>query len=457
MPILREIKEFIATSLFGDVIERAVASAVSVRVDDSPGWDALTRRGPADRPWSELAEDVTDALKAWRKNFFVRRLVTLTRSYVVGNGIAVTSKLPEVDEFIHEFWSHDKNRLDRRLGPMCNELTRAGELFPVLFTNKVDGMSYIRFVPASQIREIKTDEDDYEAELEYGQMQYTTTELKWWIGIDHPNAYKPRYRKLSPLMLHFAVNRPIGATRGEGDLGTVLPWAKRYSEWLKDRVRLNRRRTRQGVLDVTINDDTMVEEKRRQLATSNPLDHGIYVHGPGESVAMHNLAIDARDAKEDGKALRLAVVTGANVALHYIGEGEGTNYATAQEMGEPTARFYTDRQTQLCTFLGDLVKAAYKRKVALGKAQPLKDLQLVTSVAEVARADNESLAKAARDVVGALCDMKEQGWIDDATAMRIAFKFTGETLTEDEIKYILSQKDESHDTEQDVDDVEDTE
>ena len=451
MPTLRER---IAHSLFGDIIERAAAAAVSVRVDDSPGWDALTRGGPADRPWSELAEDLTDALKAWRKNFFIRRLVTLTRSYVVGNGIAITSRLPEVDEFIRDFWYHDKNRLSRRLGPMCDELTRAGELFPVLFTNKVDGMSYTRFVPASQIREIHTDEDDYEAELEYGQTQHTTIELKWWIGIDHPNAYKLRYRKLPPLMLHFAVNRPIGATRGEGDLGTVLPWAKRYSEWLKDRVRLNRRRTRQGILDVTINDETMVEEKRRQLATSNPLDHGIYVHGSGESVAMHNLAIDARDAKDDGKALRLAIVTGANVALHYTGEGEGTNYATAQEMGEPTARFYTDRQTELCTFLGDLITAAYKRKCALGMAQPLTDLQLVTSVAEVARADNESLAKASRDVVGALRDMREQGWIDDATAMRIAFKFTGESLTEDEIKRILSQNEEQNTEQPDAEDTE---
>jgi hypothetical protein len=31
---------------------------------------------------------------------------------------------------------------------LCDELTRAGEVFPVLFTNRVDGMSYVRSISA---------------------------------------------------------------------------------------------------------------------------------------------------------------------------------------------------------------------------------------------------------------------------------------------------------------------
>ena len=40
-------------------------------------------------------------------------------------------------------------------------------------------------------------------------------------------------------MLHFAVNRPAGCVRGDSDLASILPWLKRYSRWLEDRVRLN--------------------------------------------------------------------------------------------------------------------------------------------------------------------------------------------------------------------------
>jgi len=441
MGIFQDIRSAIATRIFGDIIQEQVqAAAVKVRVDDSPGWDSLSA-GPADRPWSERQSDLTDALDAWRKNFFIRHIVTLTRAYVVGGGIAITSKDPTVDKFIQAFCTHPKNHLATRLGEMCNELTRSGELFPVLFTNRADGMSYLRFVPATRIHEIETDPDDYETELGYSQI--TTGESKHWIGPDHKSAFK-RTRggpggRLQPLMLHFAVNRPIGATRGEGDLGPILPWAKRYSEWLKDRVRLNRVRTRQAILDVEIADDTLVEEKRQQLRTSNPLEHGIYVHGPGEKLTLHSLKIEASDAEDDGKALRLAIATGSNTALHYFGEGEGTNYATAKEMGEPTARFYTERQEEIEGFLKDLIAAAYHRQAAaLGQELPPNfDLQLITNVGEVARADNESLAKAAKTIVEALVLMRHAGWLDDQTAVKMAFKFAGEPLGEEEVKRIL--------------------
>jgi hypothetical protein len=438
------IRQRVAQALFGDVIETEVKTAlaaVTVRVDDSAGWDTH-QPGPLDRAFHELHQDMDDALEAWRKNFLIRRIVTLVRSYVVGNGITITSSDPDVQGFVERFWHDPDNHLDTRLGPVCDELTRTGEIFPVLFTNRVDGMSYLRFVPAVQIREIETDPDDYEKELRYGQMQLTTSELKWWVGPAHKHALgRARGGRggshYPPLMLHFAVNRPIGAVRGEGDLTPILPWARRYSEWLKDRVRLNRQRTRQGMIDIEIADETMVEQKRQQLQRTNPLEAGIYVHGSGETVTLHGLNLDAKDAQDDGLALRLAIAAGANVGLHYLGEGEAVNYATAKEMGEPTVRFYQDRQTGLIAFLCQIVTVAYQRyRVIRGETVPQR-LELTAQALEVARADNQALAKAAADVVSAFVEMRSQGWIDDETAVRLAFKFAGENLSQEQIDAIL--------------------
>lgn len=430
-------RERLARFLFGDLIGEL--ASVSVRVDDSPGWDDLTARWPADRPWADRYVDLTDALEAWRKNFFVRRLVTLTRSYVVGPGMAVSSKHRRVDAFAQQFWDHPKNRMARRLGPMCDELTRAGEVFPTLFTNKVDGMSYVRFVPASEISGIETEKKDYEIELRYAEKQRDTVKPKWWVGPDNPAAFKVGDDGgLPPVMLHFCVNRVIGATRGEGDLGPILPWARRYSEWLKDRVKLNRRRTRQAMMDVEIADDNLVEEKVAKLQTRNPLEHGVYVHGKGEVVTVHGLKIEADDAEKDGQVLRLAVATGANVALHYVGEGTTVNYATAKEMGEPTSRFFSDRQQEVGWMVCDLTEVAHKRKVAMGLAGPPRGgYQWQVSSAEVARADNQALAAAAKDIVESLLGMAAKGWIDDETAVKMAFKFAGEPLGEDEVQRIL--------------------
>jgi hypothetical protein len=442
------LRDRIVAALFGKQIQDQVnerLAAISARVDDSPGWISHNQAGPADRPWAGRAQDLDDAFTAWQKNFLIRRIVTLARSYIIGNGITVTSKDPTVAQFVARFLTHPQNRIDQRLGPALNELIRAGELFPTLHTNRKDGMSFLRFVPAASIREIKTADNDYEIELEYGEQQKHTTELKWWIGPGHKHAFK-RARggtggRLEPLMLHFAINREIGCTRGESDLTPVLPWAKRYTGWLQDRVRLNRIRTRQGLLDIAIEDDSMVEQKRDQLRRTNPLEAGVYVHGKGETVAMHGLSIEASDAEDDGKALRLAVVAAANVGLHYMGEGETVNYATAKEMGEPTARYYLERQGNLVTILCDLIAAAYRRFCALGFAAwpDTGDLQLVPSVSEVARADNESLAKSANWIVRALVEMAASGWIDDETAARLAYKFAGEPLGTDEIAAVLAK------------------
>ena len=431
-------------------------AAVTVRVDDSSGWESRSH-APGDRPWGDVYSDLEDTLNAWRKSFMVRRIVNLTRSYVVGSGISISSANEDVAAFVSAFWTHPKNRINRRLGPVCDQLSRDGELFPILFTNTIDGMSYLRFKTARQIREVITDPQDYEHELSYTET-LPTSEDRTWISPNHPDAFPSAgtgelgsrgaqggeelpspSAPLPPLMLHWAVNKPLDATRGESDLTPVLPWALRYSEWLKDRVRLNRQRTRAAMLDILVADDTQVEGKRRQLRTSNPIEAGIYVHGPGEEVTMHGLNINAGQAEEDGKVLRLAIATGSNLALHYLGEGESTNYSTAKEMGEPTARFFADRQQDIIWGLQDMLDVAYRRFCMVTGTKAPDDLELQVTVTEVARADNESLAKAAHSIIQALAIASVQGWVDDETALSIALKFSGEILPIERVRDILTK------------------
>ena len=420
---------------------RQSLASISTRVDDSPGWTSLNTY-PGDRDYSERLQDIEDGLEAWRKNFFVRRLVNLTHGYSIGNGISITSKDPDVQAFINTFWNHHKNRMPARLTPICDQLTREGELFPILFTNKLDGISYIRFRTARQIQEIETLKNDWEEERAYREVD-ALGEGKRWYNPSHPAAQKRRTNgSVSPVMLHWTINKPLDALRGEGDLTPILPWAKRYSGWLSDRVRLNRLRTKQAMMDVKLADDALVELKRQQLRTSNPVDAGIYVHGPAEEVTYPSLNIQASDAESDGKALRLAIATGSMTAPHYLAEGGNVNYANAKEMGEPTARFYTERQQTLTKMLENLVFTAYSRFLLVTQniLLPLdEDLQLSAITTEVARADNTALATAAREAASAFAIGFQQGWMDEETALTLTLKFAGEVMSKEEIKEILHQ------------------
>ncbi len=405
--------------------------SVTVRVDDSPGWsDVSAGDGPADRPWYELHEDLTDALTAWRKNFMVRQVVRLTTAYVVGDGIKVSSTHPWVRGFVDAFQAHRQNKIGDRLAAWCDELTRSGELYVALFPNPVDGMQYVRAVPASQITRVETDPEDYERETGYLESIPNQLEPKQWKS-------KHTAQPGEPVLLHYTVNKPVGATRGESDLTPLLPWARRYTDWLRDRVRFNKIRNELACAEIIIDDDSQVGAKRSQYKSNPPTNGSIFVHGRGEELKFPAANIAAFEAEPDGKALRLAAATAADVPLHFFSEGDSATRATAVEMGDPTHRHYRMRQRDFCGILVDLCEQAYRRKAALGLARLPADLGITAEAPDISRQDNLAMAQAAKQIVETFAIMRDRGWITDELAIRLSFRFAGELLSEEEIESIL--------------------
>ena len=417
----------------------ALASIVAgplpaARADEDAGWDFLVSgSGPADRTWSDLHQDLTDVLVAWRQNFIVRRITTITTGYVVGkDGIGVTSTRRNVERFAQAFLKHKENRVRSRLSAWSDEIVRSGELFVALSAPDLKGMSYIRVIPASCIRQVRTDPSDYERPTSFEELVPGEVEPKIWKSKNTGNPGEP-------ILLHYPFNRVVGATRGEGDLGPVLPLAQRYTAWLKERVRTNTIRNRLAVADVLIEDDSKVEEKRRQYEANPPTDASIFVHGKGEQISFPAASIQAWDAEPDGRAQRLAISAGSNYPLHFFGEGGSATRTTAKEMGGPTHAFLQMRQADLGEALADLVETAYRRAAALGfeRLPADDDLGLVYSAPDVSEADNLAFARAGARVVQAFGQMRKFGWITDELAVKLSFKFFGELITGEEIQAIL--------------------
>lgn len=134
--------------------------------DGAGGWTAFNRAAPHDRPPDEAQRQYDDALLAWRTNPYAKRIIDIITDYTVGDGLAPVAP-GEIGRFVDAFWTHPQNRLDLRLPDLMDELSRAGDLFLVLFRNPADGMSYVRAVPKSEVLEIVTAENDWERELAY--------------------------------------------------------------------------------------------------------------------------------------------------------------------------------------------------------------------------------------------------------------------------------------------------
>ena len=422
------LRDRIADALFGGLIADRVALAVKV-VDDKWWTQIDSSAGTLDRDWTELKESLDDALSAWRTNPLARRIVSLCTDYVVGSGIFLASGDSWVQGFIDEFWK--LNAMALRCCEWCDELTRAGELFIVMRTDEVSGQSFVRSIPAVRISSIETDPDDLERELSYTELKVNELAGKKWASV-HTGATQDQ------IMLHYTINRPVGCVRGSGDLEPVLAWLKRYSDWLLNRARLNKFKTA-FLWDVTVKGrpgrgDT-VRKKRFKYKTA-PEPGSIIVHGEEETWQAVSPKIEAWDAKDDGKAMRLAVAAGAGIPLHFLSEGESATKATAAEMGGPTFRHYARRQLRFGAILVDLLRVAIRRANDRGRGKRRKDLRLGAIFPDITKADNKDMAQSGLLICRALDVMGKYGWIDDETAVTLALKFAGELV---DVKTVLER------------------
>ena len=417
-------------------------ASVSARVDDSPGWTNLTSGRTHDYDQSQVQELYNDALTAWRKSPIAWRIIAITTDYVVGDKIAVTSRKRDLQRFIKLFWDHPKNRMDLRLEGMSAELARAGDLFVTLHRNPADGLSYIRFVTKEKIEKIETAPDDWETELVYYETQ-DIGEPRQWVSPSHPAAAEE-----NAIMLHYSVNKPIGALLGEGDLTTMLPWLQRYSRMLEDRVRLHWA-VRAFLWLVTV-PATKIREKQEQYRV--PPDTGsIIVKDETEEWQALSPVMHASDAQHDLKAVRHMIDAGSGYPPHWRGEAADANLATATAMQAPTERHLARRQKYFLFIVQDILYHAYRRASEIGKYRSLNiddySDTFTVMAPDVSRSDNESLARASKDITEAMSKLQEQLPGSSATLQRLLLKlvlrYTGEPQEEDVIDRVMKEVEES--------------
>jgi hypothetical protein len=409
-------------------------------VDDSPGWVANgIGRGNFDRP--DLQAQYADAMTAWRSNPLAWRIIAITTDFVVGERITLNSPAPAVQRFLSAFWNHPQNRMDLRLEPLCDELSRSGDLFVALFRNAQDGMSYVRVVTKDRIIRIETAPNDWECELAYFERTGPGEERRW-LSPNHPDAAQSE-----AVMLHYAINRPAGALLGESDLSSLLPWLVRYSRLIEDRVRMHWA-TRTYLWMVTV-PSPEVPAKREQYR--NPPESGaIIVKDDGERWEAVTPDLRAQDARWDLQAVRQMIDAGSGFPPHWRGEPGDANLATAQAMQGPTERHLLRRQQYFLHVLQDIVFQAYKRAAEGGMARPLRATYangaglFEVRTPEISRQDNESLARAAQAMAAALqitgAQLGKRGPAFDRLALDLVARFAGQTLSPEQTATILAEQ-----------------
>ena len=416
------------------LIDHQVRAALSSAETDatflvgSRTGETLTDRYPYDRE-----EIQKQALEAWRVNPLARRIVGLTSQYVVGGGITCTSPHQGTAAFLKAFWEHPLNRMAVRAYEWCDELTRSGNLF-VLLTTDQSGMSYVRAIPAAQIHAIHAKPNDLDQEISFEmQPDWKENSQDGWPVYDPRSDALTADGGFKAVMLHYAINRPVGAQWGESDLAPILRWLSRYAAWLEDRARLNRFRTA-FLYIVHAKFSSEAERRARQSAlnATPPSPGSILVTDENESWEALHPRLESDDAGQDGLALKKMLAAGAGIPMHFLAEPEGSTRTTAEAAGGPTYRHFEQRQRFFVWLLGDLLHAVVNRR-ALVDGRVSRRAEITLNGADISARDNVSLAMAASNISQAVNELRDRGLIDDAELLRLTYRFCGESVDVEEM------------------------
>ncbi|MEN6481686.1 MAG: hypothetical protein ABFD29_05880 [Anaerolineaceae bacterium] len=406
-------------------VRRTIAESSTLVVDSGfyePGADLR------DRVEMDRALVLEQALQAWRVNPLARRIVELTSQYVVGGGVSLSSTNRRTQAFLQSWWQHPLNQFPLRVSEWCDELTRSGELFLLLSTDAA-GMSFVRAVPASQIEEIRTAKNDIQQELAYVQKagsKLEDEESRIWTAYQPLSDGLLENGQFQTVMLHFAINRPVGAVHGESDLAPLLRWLSRYAACLEDRARLNRYRTAfYYVVKSRFLSETERAARQTQLSAAPPTPGSILVTDESESWEVLSPKLESDDAAADGLALKKMIAAGAGVPLHFLAEPESATRTTAESAGGPTYRHFEQRQEFFLHLLGELARAALRRRALVDRRMPA-DAPIEVRGADLSARDNASLAIATTTITNAFLQLYDRGLIDHAELLRMIYRFAGE-------------------------------
>lgn len=405
---------------------RSVQEAVLANADlteEDKGWRPAGAALLRDVTLVKHLDNIKDAEDAYRVNPLAYRIIELGTDYVLGKGMALRGRSARVQGFIRDWWYHPQNRMAVRQFEMLTELSLTGELFVTLHTNPVDKMTYLRVIPAPSIDRIEVNPEDLEDEVRFHRVAL----VAGWDGIDWQtggvtDATGRWWDKAD--CRHYAVNRLVGGIRGQGDLVPMLPWLRRYKDWLTDRVRINKFKGA-FLWDVTMKgaDRRRIETRKQEIGEA-PASGSIMVHNETEEWKPVQPQISAESVEADGRAIRLMIAAGAGVPLHFLAEPEGTSKATAAEMGGPTFRHYGRRQLHFGWLMVELAREA-GRRWGLGWEELA---QIEPEFEDLSSRDNLETATGAQYIAGALKVAEEQGWMGKAEAAELFGKFVSEPL-----------------------------
>lgn len=392
---------------------RQILKEASIGRDDynplsEPGYRLVTSLGsPVANPVA-LQKIQREAQDMSLTDPLIMQAVRIKRIFVLGAGITFKAEDPEIDKLLHAFWADELEKMPEQLEEWFDSLVIGSELC-LRFYQALDGTVRVRLIPALEITDVVTHPEDRHV-IEWVRRQYTVrvfnSESKLWS--EHArDEWIPGEE-----ILWLAVNKLPGWVRGVSQLYVAIPWARAYAEWLRDRMSINKsrgawawiRRVKGGLGAVAAAAGRLASDiggAVKSAATAPeptkapPKPGSVITANEGVEWSTVNNKVDADNAKEDGRAIKLQVAAAVNVFEHYFGDASVANLASAKAMELPMLKEYEWWRAKLGWVLGQVFHRLLRAKVAAGRLS--EEYQVLRQIVQDNDLVDETVTKATVD------------------------------------------------------------
>jgi len=317
-----------------------VAGAFSQTTDDDDaGWSDISgsaRIGGIPMPKDRLKKIQDASMARYLSDPIYAGLVDAFKFFTIGKGIHVTAKdeAPEVQEYLDEFIK--VNSMDGRDRDIVSKSLKAGEIFIRKFTkgpnNESAEMPKIRFLNHYEITDIIKDPKDNEKVISYVRT--------------HADSNNPGSTTTETIPAKDIIHIKMGAMddyRGLPPFMVVSQMCFYYSDWLANRIVFNRLKTAYYLEEIVEGTPSNVSSVDGATPDSNKTGLGGKVIKRMPKIGSkltHNKAVTykwlspdvkADSAKEDGRAMRMAICAGAQCPEFILGDASQSNYACFDE------------------------------------------------------------------------------------------------------------------------------
>lgn len=333
------------------------------------------------------------------KNPLVKRAVQISSYYVFGRGVEIQSDNEPANVVIQEFLQQPENMKELgHTGLVKKEesLHTDGNLFFVFFTDKQNGQTTVRMIPALEIQQIVCDPDD-SSKPRYYQRQWNSMvfnestgmvepqwEECWYPDVDWYPDVRPTVIANKPVMwdtpvIHEKIGQIAGWVFGVPDVYAMLDWARAYKSFLEDWATIQKALARfswniktqggpaaisnfQAFLGTTVgNTGNLLPERNPPPVTGSG-----FVSGPGNELTPIKTA-GTQTGPEEGRRILLMVAAAAGLPETFFGDASTGSLATAKSLDRPTELKFIEAQQRWKMLLQRILRYVLKRsKIAPG-------------------------------------------------------------------------------------------